>query len=80
MSQTMTGATSLQRTALLHSKAWAALPCAQLKPARRPCFMRSNTHSAINGASEQTPASESSQNEERFVSVSDLLAEVRASA
>ena len=81
MSQTMTGGALIQHTAALHSKPWAALPSAQTKPARRPSFkVRTHTRATINGADEQTSPSDPPQNEERFVSVSDLLEEVRASA
>lgn len=53
---------------------------AHLTSARRPCFItRSNTHNGTNGASDQTDEIERAQPEERFVSVSELLAEVRYS-
>ena len=54
---------------------------AQLTIARRPCFRtRSNKHNGSNGDSDQTDKLERAQAEERFVSVSDVLAEVCAAS
>lgn len=82
MSQTMTGFTFVTNKPIMHNTACTAMPsvAAQFRSARRGSFrVRSNTHMAIKSASEQTPESEPAQDDERFVSVSDLLAEVRAS-
>ena len=80
MSQTMTGVT-LMNTAPVHSRCSTFhSAAAHLASARRPSVrIRSNTGSGINGASDHTDESKPAQPEERFVSVSELLAEVRAS-